>query len=823
MILNDIRYALRWLRRSPGFTAVAVLSLGLGVGANTAMFSVVDSLLLRPLPVSDPSSLVDVFTSGGDGDVHATNSFPDFEDLKARNAVFSDMIGYAPMFAALGLGERSRLALGTLVTANHFHVLGVQPERGRLLQAADDAPGAERVVVLSHRMWVREFGRAEDTVGRVLQLRGQSYTIVGIAPASFTGVTPLFTPELWLPAAHVDEVEPAGIIDAVPGPGKTRLERRGYRWMFVKGRLKPGVAAGTAAANVQLIGSQLQAAHPDTNRDRAMNAVPTANVRLFVPEASGPLTAGGAAIMGVVGLVLLIACANVTSLLLARSSARARELTLRAALGASRLQIVRQLLVEGVVIGVAGVTVAVGVAWLVVRALTTIDLPIPDIPLDLRLDARVVAFAIGAAVVSGLIASLSPALKSSSPSLVSALRGPAANGGRQGRWGMRDWLVAGQMALTIVLLVVAGLLVRSMNASGRASLGFDTRGLAIVSFDTAMVRYAEERGRQFWREALDTAQRIPGVTGAALAAPRVPFEINFSTSEYRIDDRTYEPKQRGEILNSVSVSTGYFETLGVPMVRGRDFTGADREGAPLVAVISEAMAKRFWPGGEAVGKTFSSQATNRRYEVIGVSRDYKVRSVGEAPTPYVHLAAAQRPATYNTMMIRTTGDADAALAQLRRELLAREPGLVFVNQGTMERIFAATLLPVRIGAWLAATFSLLGTLLAAIGLYGVVAFAISRRTREIGIRMALGADRRDVLRLILGQGAALVIAGSLAGAVLASVAAIALTSALYGVTAVDPIAWSAALIVLVASAMLAHLVPALRAIRIDPARTLKSD
>jgi predicted permease len=514
------------------------------------------------------------------------------------------------------------------------------------------------------------------------------------------------------------------------------------------------VEASAAAANVQLIGARLAASFPDTNKDRAMSAVPTRDVRLFVPESTGHVTAGSAAIMAVVGLVLLIACANVTGLLLARSASRARELSLRAAIGASRRQLIQQLLVEGVVVGTRG-------WWSLPRrrvgshqALTSIELPIPDIPLDLRLDARVLSFALGAAVISGLIASLSPALKASSPSLVSALRGPVAGGPVKGRfWAMREWLVAGQMALTIVLLVIAGLLVRSMSASKAANVGFETRGLALVSFDTAMVRYSEDRGRQFWNEALARVRGLPGVTHATLAAPRVPFEINFSTTEYLIDDRAYATGQRGEILDTVSVAPDYFPTLGVAILRGRDVAESDREGAPLVAVVSDAMARKFWPGGDAVGRTFTSLATKRRYEVVGVSADYKVRSVSEKPTPYVHLAAMQRPATYNSLLFRTSGDAGAALTAIRRELLATEPRLVFVNQGTMERTFAATLLPVRIGAWLATSFSLLGTLLAAIGLYGVIAFSIGRRTREIGIRLALGADRRDVLRLILKQGA----------------------------------------------------------------------
>ena len=821
-IWQDARYAVRWLRGSPGFAAVAIISLGLGVGANTAMFSLVDALLLRPLPVADPNSLVDVFTTGGDTDAHATSSFADYQDLKAQNTVFTDVIGYSPMFAALSLGERSRLVMGQLVTSNHFSVLGIQPDRGRLLQPSDDAPGAERVVVLSHRMWVHEFGTAPDVVGRTLLLRGQPYQVVGVAPASFTGIMPLFIPELWLPVTYADEVEPAGIIDTVPGPGATRLERRGYRWMFVKGRLKDGVSADAARENIRLIGSRLAAAHPDTNKDREMTGIPTKDVRMLVPEAGGPLAAGSAAIMAVVGLVLLIACANVASLLLARSSVRAREISVRAAIGASRRRLIQQLLIEGAVVGAAGVIVAVAVAWLVTRALLSIELPIQNVPLDLRIDWRVLTFAMAGAVVSGLIASLSPAIWASRFSLVSPLRGPAPAGSSKARrWGLREALVTGQMALTVVLLVVAGLLLRSVSAASAANVGFSTAGLALVSFDTGMVRYSDDRSRQFWTDALARVRHLPNVASASLASPRIPFEINFSTTEFRLDDRAYASNQRGEILGTVSVSIDYFETLGVPFVAGRNFTDADREGAPLVAIVSDATAKKYWPGQSAIGKRMTSLSTGRQYEIVGVSRDYKVHAVAEGPTPYVHLAAAQRPSTYYTLMARAAGDADAALAAIRRELLAMEPSLVFVNSGTMERTLAVTLLPVRVGAWLASSFGALGTLLTAVGLYGVVAFAVARRTREIGIRLALGAERGDVLRMILRQGSRMLIAGLVVGGVIAALAARVLGGVLYGVGAGDVVTWAIAVGVLVGTTALAHLVPAMRAMRIEPGVTLK--
>ena len=823
-IIRDARYALRWLARSPGFTAVAILSLGLGVGVNTAMFSLVDALLLRPLPVADPGSLVDVFTTGGDGDVHATSSYPDFQDFRARNTSFTDMTGYSPMIAAVSLGDRSRLVMGQLVTSNHFQLLGVHPEYGRLLEPDDDRPGAERVAVLSHRMWVQEFASDPAIVGRSLLVRGEPYRIVGIAPARFTGVIPLLVPELWLPASHASDVEPAGIVDSVPGPGSTPIDRRGYRWMFMKGRLKPGVTATQAAANLKAIGAQLASEFPETNKDRQVSAVPTADVRLLVPEASGPVTAGSAGVMTIVGVVLLIACANVAGLLVARASGRRREMSVRAALGAGRLRLVRQLLVEGLLIGLAGVVVAIGVAWALIKILLAIKLPIPNLPLDLRFDARVMTFAVIVAAMAGLAASLLPSLRASSPSLVADLRGAGLQAvTRRRRWRLREWLVAAQVALTVVLLVVASLLLRSLSRSQTADVGFDPHRLAVLSVDTDMVRYTPERSRQFWDEALARVRALPGVQVAALAAPRVPFDLNFQTHEFRIDDRSYATGQRGEILNDVAVSADYFAALGVPIIQGRAISDADRDGAPLVVVINQAMAQRYWPGQSALGRTITLAASKRQYEVVGVSADYRVRSVSEGPTPYVHTSAAQRPSAYNYLLARARTDEEAVLLQMRRALLEMEPGLVFVGSGTMERTMAATLLPSRVGAMLATGFGALGLLLAGIGLYGVMAFIVSQRTREIGVRLALGARPGQVVRMVLGRAVIVVLAGAIAGAILAALAAGALGAALYGIGAGDPLAWAAAILTMTAAAAMASALPALRAVRIDPARTLRAE
>jgi predicted permease len=827
-ILNDTRYALRWMARSPGFSLVAILSLGLGVGVNTAMFSLVDTLLFRPLPVTSPETLVDVFTTGGDGDEFATSSYADYQDLKAQNTVFSDLIGYSPMMAPLSLGDRSRIALGQVVTSNHFSMLGVRPFLGRLLVPSDDDAGAARVVVLAHRMWRREFGSDPAIVGKPITLRGLQYTIAGVAPESFTGVVPLLAPELWLPVIHVEEVEPAGITDSVPSPiGNTRLERRGTRWMFIKGRLKPGTTAAQAHANVALIGTQLAAANPQTNKERKLAAIPTEDVRMLVPQAGGALSMGSAALMSIVGLVLLIACANVAGMLLARASARRREISVRLAIGASRARLIQQLLVEGLLLGTFGAVAAVACAWALVRTLAGVQLPLPvDVAFDLRVDWRVMSFAVVVAAATGLLSGLLPAVKASSPSLTDDLRGESPVGKVAGRrWSLRDALVVTQVALTAVLLVVAGLLLRSLGASQRADVGFETKGLAAIALDTDMVRYTPERSQEFWRQAQARVKALPGVSSVGLIAPTLPFTFNFNRQEMRIDNRTYTEGQRGEIIENVAISPDYLATLGVSVVDGRGIDATDILGAPDVAVINETMARQFWPAQSAVGHTFQTvnPTRTRTFRIVGVVRDHKRHGVLEQASPFVYYAAAQRPNQYNFLLARTTGDATTLLNGMRRELLAMEPSLVFMVSSTMEQNLGNTLMPARAGALLATAFGGLGTLLAAIGLYGVIAFSVARRTREIGVRMALGANRAAVLAMVMRQGLTIVAIGLGVGAVLAAGAAFGLRQLLYGVQPLDPIAWLTALTGMLLAAGLANFVPARRAMRIDPMAALRSE
>ena len=823
-LVSDIRFALRWLRRSPAFTLIAIASLAIGIGLNTAHFAIADALLFRPLPVERVDRLVDVFTTGGDTDQYSTSSYPDFLDFKSQNQVFSDMLAYSPAFGAVKLTDRSRLAMGETVTGNYFQLLGVHAVAGRTLLPDDDKPGAARAVVISHRLWNREYGLSPAVVGQSIRIHGQPYTIVGVAPKTFTGMLPLLGPELWTPMAYVDEVEPGGIISIVPSPtGNTRLERRGTRWMFVKGRLKPEATYDSAAANMRLIGKRLQTAYEQTNKRAEVSTVPTKDVHIH-PVADRGLRPLALALMFVVGLVLVIACANVTSMLLARASGRQKEIGIRLAIGASRRRLVQQLLVESLVLASLGAAAGVSLAWLLTQFAMSVSLPIP-IPLSfaLRIDGRVLLFTAGVTTFAAVVAGLAPALKATRPNLVNELKNDVAAtqaGGR--RWTLRDGLVATQIAVTTVLLVAAGLLTRSLVAAQHVSIGFHTDGLAIVSTEMNMLGYDAVRSQEFYDRALERVRAIPGVESAALAE-RLPFSINYNRNNVFLPDR-HGADDKGLVLDVARVSPEYFPTLGIPIVQGRNFAATDTPKSPGVVIVNEAMARKYWPNQNAIGKRIRLRTYNGpEVEVVGVTADYKVSTVGEGATPYLHYAISQRPDSGEEIVARTHGDAGALLTAMRRELLALEPNVLFLDNQTMEAQVAATLLPAKAAALGVSAVGVVAMLLASIGLYGVIAYSVARRTREIGIRMALGAQPSAVVGLVMRQGLGIAAAGVGVGAVLALGAAKAVAGALYGVSFVDPLAWSAAIGSLFLVAALANLIPARRASIVDPSSALRSE
>jgi predicted permease len=813
------------LRRSPAFTLVAVASLAIGIGFNTSLFAIADALLFKPLPVAAPGRLVDIFTSDSTGTQQfSTSSYPDYLDLKSGNDVFEDLVGYTPMLAAMNLSSGSRLAMGEIVTGNYFRVLGINAAIGRTILPEDDAAGAPRVVMVSDRYWKRELGASPDLSGRTLRIRGTAYAIVGVAPASFTGMVPILAPEMWLPVSSSLDAEPLGMHDVIPSPGATsRLDRRGDRWMFMRGRLKPGRTIEQARANLELLVSRLAETYPATNKGRHVLLKKTSDVH-FHPAADPTVVPIAAGLMFVVGLVLLIACANVASMLLARASGRQKEIGVRLALGASRGRLVRQLVTESLVMACIGAVAGTLLAWWATSALVAIQLPL-TIPLtfDVRLDGRVLLFTVIATMLAGLIAGIAPALQALKPSLVADLRGEQV-GSRLGarRWTLRDGLVAGQMAVTAMLLVVAALLTRSLMAAQRTNVGLPVDQIAVVSMDTGMLRYSEDRSRQFYDEAQARIRAIAGVESVALAT-RVPFSLNYNRWEIWVPER-HQVGGHGDTVEVTTVSPEYFKTVGVAIVDGRGFTADDRPDTPRVAVVNEAFARRYWPGERAVGKTIRSRnAEGPVFEIVGIAADHKILTVTEQPTPLLHVARIQRPNSYSAIVARTHGNATTLLRDMRRELLALEPNLVFVENQTMAAEAEATLFPARASAWLVGGVGLVAMLLAAIGLYGVIAYSVARRTREIGIRMALGARPLSVVRLVMEQGLVVAVVGLIGGCLLAAFGVRAIAGALYGVTASDPMSWIAAAVVLLSVSALANLVPAWRASRVDPSIALRTE
>lgn len=825
-LLNDVRYACRWLARSPGFALVAVCSLGLGIGFNTAIFSVVDALLLRPLAVSEPARLIDIYTSGVDGDTFSTSSLPDLEDYRARSVRVDDIAGYSPMFAAVSQDDRARLALGEVVTGNYFAVLGVSTRLGRPLTVADDAPGAPRAVAISNRYWQREFGGDPGALGRSLRIRGQQFAIVGVLDDDFTGMVPMLAPEIWLTTRYIEDVEPAGINENVPSPtGTTRLDRRGQRWLFSKARLAPGASVNEARAEIEVIAAQLAAEHPQTNKDRRVSVRPVSDTRLH-PEADGLLSWIVTGIMAAVGLVLLIACANVAGMLLARASARQREISVRLAVGASRRRLVQQLLTESLVLGALGAALGVVLSSWLMRALATYELPIQvPLSLDLRLDGRVLAFTALAAVVTGVVAGLVPALRATRRDLASDLKGSVVAervGAR--RWAARDLLVAGQIAFTALLLVVSGLLLRSLAASERADVGFRTDGIAFLSADAAMMQYTPEQGEQFWNEAERRLRALPGVQYVATAS-RLPFSFNFSRANIAVPGRQRAVDEMGPSIDSADVSPEYFAALGVAVLEGRAFTDADTPASPQVAIVNESMARRFWPGESAIGKVVYERTleSGRPMQIVGLVADHKIQRVSESNVAAIYRPTTQRRDSHHVIAARTAGDERALLAEMRQTLLALDPNVLFIENGTLPDQVSATLFPVRAAATLVSVFGALGLLLAAIGLYGVIAYTVARRTRDIGVRLAVGARPSQVLALIMRQGFALAAIGTAVGFLLAAAATQVVAGALYGVGVADPVTWGGTAVVVFTTTSMASLLPALRAMRIDPSRALRAE
>ena len=821
---RDMACALRLIRKHPALSAIAAVSLAIGIGLNTTLFALVDATLLRRLPVDQPEQIVDVYASVTDGFTWYGSSHPDYLDLRDGARALAGLVGYAPAMAAVGSGGESRATPGEVVTGNYFRVLGVPAALGRALSPDDDRPGAAPVVMISAAFWSAAFAADPGAVGRTLRIGARPYTIVGVAPVRFGGMTaPILTPAFWVPMAWVDDVQPLVLESSRPSPGATRLERRGYRWMLLKGRLREGETAGTVAADLNGVMRALEAAYPGSNEGFRVTVVPTGEVATH-PMVEDRLRAGAVSLVVLMGLVLLIVCANVAGLLLERASARRREIGLRLALGATRARLVRQLLVESAVLSLLGAAGGVALAWGLLQGLGAVRAPLlVPVALDLSLNGRVLGLSVAVALGAGVAAGLMPAWTGTRSSVLGGLAGGAAAwsfGGR--RWSPGRALVTIQIAVSLVLLVMAGLLARNLAVAGRTDLGFPAEAVAAVTVGLGLVGYDDDEAARFLERARNRVRALPGVQAVAHAS-RAPLSVNFNgvgvaPAEWTGPEAVFVP------VDMAVVGAGYFDALGVPVLAGRTLDDAiDTADSPPVAVVNEAFARRFWPDGSAVGQRIRTRRDESAVEIVGVVRDYRVRFIQEPPTPYVHFAASQRPGMLSAtvLLARARGDADTLAVAMQRELRRIDPDVVFWPGLTMRDNVATQLLPVRLLSAMLGTAGLVAVWLAALGLYGVIAHAVARRTREIGIRMALGATPRDVLRLVVRQGAVPVGVGAAAGVALAFAAARATAGVLFGIDATDPLAWSGAVVTLAAVGALAHAVPARRAVRVAPAAALR--
>lgn len=816
MMIHDIQYGLRMLVRSPAFAAVAALSLALGIGANTAIFSLVNILLLRPIPVAEPAQLVSVFTTDQRNPGNLPLSHLNFKDLRDQNQVFTGMaaIGFAQV--NWSTGSEAEPVQVQVVSGNYFSLLGAQPVLGRGFLAEEDEKPTP-VAVLSHGFWERSFGSDPSIVGRILTLNRTPFTVVGIAPKGFTGTLLGGGPALWVPMSIHDVVQ----------PNFNWYETRRGLFLFAFGRLKPGVSLDQARANLKTVFAQLEQAYPADNAGRSAGAVPLLDARL------NPGGQGGAQVvqismilMTVVGIVLLIACANIANLLLARANTRRKEIAIRLALGAARTRLIRQLLTESLLLALIGGSLGLLLAYWLLGWLVSADLQLP-IPIDdtVTIDGRVLGFTALLALTTGVLFGLAPAIQASRPDVVPVLKNETVPAGAGRGWtrvvSLRQALVIAQVALSLVSLIAAGIFLRSLRDARATDTGFETRGVLVMNMNLGREGYTPERAQRFYEGAVERVKGLPGVIGAAIAQnPPLAGGAFRSVFPEGADTTTQD-----RILVQVnSVSPGYLETIDVPLLRGRDFTPNDTTGTPLVVIINETMANRFWPGQEAIGKRFKFFGDDEFTTVIGIARDARYNGIAEDPIPFIYQPIRQNYTPQATLHVRAAGNAAALASAVRQQILEIDPTLSVFNVRTLEDQVSGALEPLRINVVVLATFGGLALLLASIGLYGVASYSVGQRTREIGVRMALGASPGSVLTLVLGHGLLLVGIGLTVGILLALVLAPAVPPDLLpNVSARDPWTFVTTSAILGAVALIASYIPARRATRIDPLVALRTE
>ena len=819
---QDVRYAIRMLTKNPAFSFVAILSLALGIGANTTIFTVVNAILLNPLPVKDISRVVEVDTVDTKTRVTAANatklgmSYVNFQDYARQTPqLFSAMtcvVGPFPL--TWSGGAEPRQLQGQMVSASFFDLLGLRPAAGRFfLPDEDTKPGGNNVAVLSYSLWTNKFGANPDTIGQVLTLNATPLTIVGVAPNGFKGT---FTfnnaEEIWVPVSMYPQM--------LAGFFKDNFNTRRFLATVVYGRLKDGVSITNAEASLKTIAAGLESAYPRDNGGRSIALTPLAEAAVGVNQ-RGQITLAGGLMMGIVGLVLLIACVNLANLLLAQAASREKEIGVRAAMGASRGRVIQQLLTESLVLASLSALAGLEIAYVGRSILWSFRPPfIRDSDLDLGFDSHVLLFTLSVALLTAVLIGVAPALKAARPNLIEVLK----VGGRGNTVGwasspFRSMLVVTEIALALVALVGAGLFVRSMQNAQRIDPGFESTKLFMFNFDLGALHYDEGRGQQFFRAAIERAKTSPGVESATIAdaPPLIPAFSRTIFPEGQDEASGY----RGTLTQVNDITPTFFETLRIPLVAGREFTDADRLETKQVVIANEAMAKHFWPNENAIGKRFHFHGDAGLREIVGVVRNTVENNFGEEPQPVAYLPLTQNYSPAAIILVRTSGRPEAVISNVRSQVQQLDSNLALTNVQTIGEVIDQGLWAPRMGAALLAVFGGLALILAIIGVYGVLSYSVNQQTREIGIRMAMGAQTGRVLRLVVGQGMRLACAGLILGLLVAFAAMRVLGSLLFGVSSHDPLTFVGVSLVLALAAVLACYIPARRATKVDPIIALR--
>ena len=837
---QDLRYAARMLGRQPGFTIAVVLTLALGIGANTAVFSLVNATLFQRLAVGDPATLA--YVSRGNGGVF---SYPLYATLRDHTQHFTGLAGWGGISASLSAGDSAELVNGLIVTGNFFDVFQVGPAaRGRLLTPADDVtPGAHPVAVISHDFWQTRFAGASDVVGREVRLNGHVFTVVGVAPAGFGGPVLGSVRSLYVPM----------MMQAIMRPPRARysgdqnpdlLQHLTNSWISAVGRLKPGAKIEQARAELGSVASEFArtrlpaaAAPPGSSPSAPLLPISVVSLEEGTDNQRQPLRSAALLLGGVVGAVLLIACANIANLLLSRASSRRREVAVRLALGASRTRLVRQLLTESVLLALLGGGAGVALAWAVTAAFQAAPPPPGALPIafDFAIDRWVLLFSLLLSCATGILFGIAPALAASRPGLVPALRGADATPGeRRARFDLKKILVVGEVALSLLLLIAAGLFVRGLQSARAIDPGLDVDKLVSAPLSVNLLRYTRAQGGEFYRQAVERVSRLPGVESATVARVAVlggssrvyslHVEGRGSTHE-RAQSEGGRPAARDQrLVNANVVGPEFFQTLGIALVKGRDFRDTDVETGPPVVILNAAAAAMQFANADPIGSRISVDGPDGPWrEIVGVVRDSKYSTLTEEAVPVAYLPLAQNHETGMTLYIRASVPPASLVGSLRREIQSLEPNLPVPNIRTMADTIGTSLYAAKMGAWALAVFGGLALVLAVVGIYGVLSFSVSRRTREMGIRLALGADSHRVFLLVVRDGMLLVGVGILIGLAGGLAGARALASSLQGVSSTDLPTFTGTIVLLTAVALVACAIPARRAIRINPITALRQE